>query len=49
MMVLKGLPSTYNKDLQTDKEFMFSVYDKLEDILKVTNGIVLTMKVQFLF
>ena len=29
MMTMKGLPSTYNKDLQEDKEAMFDVYDTL--------------------
>ena len=28
-MTMKGLPSTYNKDLQEDKEAMFDVYDTL--------------------
>ena len=28
-MTMKGLPSTYNKDLQEDKEAMFDVHDTL--------------------
>ncbi|KAM3963586.1 argininosuccinate lyase [Aphomia sociella] len=43
--VLKGLPSTYNKDLQPDKELLFRSYDKLLDSLKVMSGTVSTMKV----
>jgi len=35
MIVLKSLPSTYNKDLQGDKEAMFSTFDKLLSILEV--------------
>nr|CAD7437578.1 unnamed protein product [Timema bartmani] len=47
MMVLKGLPSTYNKDLQEDKEAMFDVYDSLESILKVATGVLQTLTVGF--
>ncbi|KPJ15048.1 Argininosuccinate lyase [Papilio machaon] len=43
--VLKGLPSTYNKDLQSDKEIMFRSYDKLLDCFKVVTGTITTMKV----
>ncbi|XP_050344732.1 argininosuccinate lyase [Nymphalis io] len=43
--ILKGLPSTYNKDLQSDKEILFRAYDRLLDCLKVTVGTVSTMKV----
>lgn len=38
MMVLKGLPSTYNKDLQGDKEAIFTTFDKLKLILEVAIG-----------
>lgn len=43
---VKGLPSTYNKDLQMDKEISFRSYDKLMDCLKVTAGTVRTMTVR---
>lgn len=43
MVVLKGLPSTYNKDLQEDKEALFEVYDTLAAILQVATGTVATM------
>lgn len=42
---LKGLPSTYNKDLQSDKELLFRSYDRLLDCLKITGGCVGTMEV----
>ncbi|XP_053625372.1 argininosuccinate lyase isoform X2 [Plodia interpunctella] len=42
---LKGLPSTYNKDLQSDKEILFRSYDKLADCLKVINGTIATLEV----
>lgn len=45
VMVLKSLPSTYNKDLQCDKEAMFANFDKLQSILEVANGTVKTLKV----
>lgn len=43
--ILKGLPSTYNKDLQSDKELLFRSYDKLLDCLKVTTGTIRTLEV----
>ncbi|XP_068629719.1 argininosuccinate lyase [Battus philenor] len=43
--VLKGLPSTYNKDLQSDKEILLRSYDKLLDCLKVVGGTIITMKI----
>ncbi|KAF5306193.1 hypothetical protein FQR65_LT07470 [Abscondita terminalis] len=44
MMTLKGLPSTYNKDLQSDKEAMFKAFEKLHSTIKVAKGTVSTMK-----
>lgn len=44
-MTVKGLPSTYNKDLQEDKEAMFDVCDTLSRLLKVTCGTLSTLKV----
>jgi argininosuccinate lyase len=46
MMVLKGLPSTYNKDLQEDKQAIFDTYDSLEIILQVATGTVKTLMVR---
>ncbi|GFG32115.1 hypothetical protein Cfor_06885 [Coptotermes formosanus] len=43
MMVLKGLPSTYNKDLQEDKQAMFDTYDNLESVLQVAMGTIKTL------
>lgn len=45
MMTLKGLPSTYNKDLQEDKEAMFDCYDTLHAVLQVTTGVISTLKI----
>uniref|UniRef100_T1J9P9 Fumarate lyase N-terminal domain-containing protein n=1 Tax=Strigamia maritima TaxID=126957 RepID=T1J9P9_STRMM len=45
MMTLKGLPSTYNKDLQEDKEAMFDAYDTLVDVLKIATGTLSTLQI----
>ncbi|XP_028277194.1 argininosuccinate lyase [Parambassis ranga] len=45
MMALKGLPSTYNKDLQEDKEAMFDCYDTALAVLQVTTGVMSTLKI----
>ena len=45
MMTLKGLPSTYNKDLQNDKQSMFYVFDQLNLSLVVFSGVVETMEI----
>ena len=38
LTVLKGLPLTYNRDLQEDKEGFFDTYDSLSSILVVFKG-----------
>ncbi|KAF5278467.1 hypothetical protein FQA39_LY05956 [Lamprigera yunnana] len=43
MMTLKALPSTYNKDLQTDKEGMIVTFKKLKSILGVAMGAIDTL------
>ena len=45
MMTMKGLPSTYNKDLQEDKEPLFGCVDTIKTILQVTCGILETLTV----
>lgn len=45
LMVMKGLPSTYNKDLQEDKVKMFETASTLLGILQVAAGAVGTLKV----
>uniref|UniRef100_A0A8C6LA63 Argininosuccinate lyase n=1 Tax=Nothobranchius furzeri TaxID=105023 RepID=A0A8C6LA63_NOTFU len=45
MMTLKGLPSTYNKDLQEDKEAMFDCFDTVQAVLQVTTGVMSTLKI----
>jgi argininosuccinate lyase len=45
LMVLKGLPSGYNKDLQEDKEALFDTLDSLDLELPPAAGVILTLKV----
>ncbi|KAG1686938.1 Argininosuccinate lyase [Nymphon striatum] len=46
LTTLKGLPSTYNKDLQGDKEALFSVVDDMSNIIHIAAGVLSTMTVQ---
>ncbi len=43
LTVLKGLPSTYNKDLQEDKEPLFDTFDTLLLTLPVVAGVIETL------
>lgn len=45
LMTLKGLPSSYNKDLQEDKEGIFDVIDSLSIEVPVFEGVVRTLNV----
>ncbi|KAI9570494.1 putative argininosuccinate lyase [Boletus coccyginus] len=45
LMTLKGLPSTYNKDLQEDKEPLFDTVDAVGASLKIAEGVIATMTV----
>ncbi len=42
-MTLKGIPSTYNKDLQEDKEPLFDTVDNVAASLQITQGVLSTM------
>lgn len=46
MMSVKGIPSTYNKDLQEDKEPLFDSVDTANACLKILTGVVSTMTVR---
>jgi argininosuccinate lyase len=43
LATLKGLPSSYNKDLQEDKEPLFDAYDTLMTLLPPLTGLVETL------
>jgi len=45
MTVVKGIPSTYNKDMQEDKEPLFDTADTLRILLPVLGGVIKTMQV----
>ncbi|MHB0875923.1 MAG: argininosuccinate lyase [Anaerolineae bacterium] len=45
LVTLKGLPSTYNKDLQEDKEPLFDALDTLAQALPVTAGVLETLRI----
>ncbi len=44
LTMLKGLPSTYNKDLQDDKQPTFEAFDTLDLLLPVITAIVATLQ-----
>jgi len=45
LVVLKGTPSTYNKDFQEDKEPLFDAADTLEMVLPIVTGVLQTLRV----
>lgn len=45
LVVSKGLPSTYDKDLQEDKEPLFDTLDTLAMLLPITAGVIETLEV----
>jgi argininosuccinate lyase len=45
LATLKGLPSSYDKDLQEDKEALFDVIDTLKMELPIAAGVIRTLKV----
>ncbi len=45
LTVVKGLPSTYNKDLQEDKEPLFDTVNTLEMALPIATGVIRTLKI----
>jgi len=47
MMSLKGIPSTYNKDLQEDKEPLFDAVDTTKACLQIITGVLSTMTVRY--
>ena len=45
LTTLKGLPSTYNKDMQEDKEALFDTVDTLKMELPIATGVIRTLKI----
>jgi hypothetical protein len=47
MTTYKGLPTTYNKDLQEDKEPLFDAHETLRACLTIATGVLKTLMVFF--
>lgn len=45
MMTYKGIPSTYNKDLQEDKEPLFDAVDTLAGCIQISTGVLSTLTI----
>ena len=45
LVVTKGIPSTYDKDLQEDKEPMFDTVDTAEMVIRIAQGVIATMTI----
>jgi len=45
LVVLKGLPSSFNKDMQEDKEGMFDSFDSIKRMIQIAEGVVSTLTV----
>eukprot|EP00127_Corallochytrium_limacisporum_P004442 Clim_evm4s163 gene=Clim_evmTU4s163 len=45
LIAMKGLPSTYNKDLQEDKEPLFDAVDTLTKIVQIATGVMSTLTI----
>ncbi|KAF1316339.1 Argininosuccinate lyase, partial [Globisporangium splendens] len=43
MVTLKGLPRSYNKDLQEDKTALFDAIDTIQDCIQIATGVLATM------
>lgn len=46
LTVLKGLPMSYNRDMQEDKEGFFDTHDTLIETLRVFSGMISTLEVK---
>ena len=44
LTTMKGLPTSYQRDLQEDKEALFAAHDQMEDMLWVAQGALATTK-----
>jgi argininosuccinate lyase len=46
MMTVKGLPSTYNKDLQESQEPLFDTMAQISACLQITTGVISTLSIR---
>lgn len=49
VMSMKGIPSTYNKDMQEDKEPLFDAVDTTRACLQIVTGVLSTMTVRIAY
>ncbi|WRT69703.1 argininosuccinate lyase [Kwoniella shivajii] len=45
MMTMKGIPTTYNKDMQEDKEPMFDCATTVQDCIRIAEGVIATLDI----
>jgi len=45
LATMKGLPSTYNKDMQEDKETLFASCETVRDMIKIATGVISSLTV----
>ena len=46
LVTVKGIPSTYDKDLQEDKEPLFDTVDTLSDLLPIVSGVLESLELR---
>jgi argininosuccinate lyase len=45
LMTVKAIPTSYNKDLQEDKEALFDSYDTINYLIRIATGVIDTLKI----
>lgn len=45
LMTVKAIPTSYNKDLQEDKEALFDSFDTINYLIRITTGVIDTLKI----
>lgn len=45
VVALKGLPTTYNKDMAEDKDALFDCVHTVQDVIRIFDGVVATLTV----
>jgi argininosuccinate lyase len=45
MCVMKGTPTTYNKDFQETWELLFDTVDTVHDCIRIATGVISTIKI----
>lgn len=45
MMTVKGLPTSYNKDLQEDKENFLDSFDTVNYLIRIATGVIETLEI----